>query len=526
MGEAVAGEAEFHDAADLPDARAARLARAQCTPLFESNTLQVDHFHVEGPGCRGVAFTFTGWGHRNLSGYGYGSHFLIKEGFDVVAFKLIVEDWYQSVPESLLEQINRHVAGFHYHRRLAYGSSMGGYAAIQFARVLDCDTVLAFSPQFRIDQAFDTDYAVYVPQIKFRYFISPATVRPDTQYFLAYDRRMVDRLHVQRIMACIPPAQVRACAIPWAGHPVDTFLQSLGLLKQLVRRVFVHGDWGDFDFRASRAHSAVFLGNLSLALARRNRNQAALDVIERGLLLAPDAPRFHCHRIALLERLGRHADMRTAAEDALARLPQAPELHVVRSRIRSADGQLQDALRALVLALRLDADHPEALALLAEYRAQGHDAEWRAALHADRSWETEETPQAELALREALAHAPQSADLHARHAVILGHLRRIDEAIQAARAALLCDPAQAPVWLHLSYLLADAQQPEAALEAVERYFSLQEAAAVAHVHRGALLEQLGRVDEAVVSVCRSLVLDVGNVDTRQYLQHLLGLMPS
>lgn len=287
--------------------------------LLETDDLRVEFFRTARPTTQSLAFTFTGWGERERSGYGYGGRFLLKEGYDVVAFKLVEDNWYQSVPERVFERIDACLAGRAYRQRVAYGSSMGGYAAIQFSRTLACDIVLAFSPQYRIDQDFDTGYAEWAKRIDFRYFITADSIAPGCRYFVLYDSREEDRLHMDRLRLFIPPAQLVAQPIPWAGHPVDVFLSQVGLLKAVPSQVFARASLDGFSFREARARSTAYHVSLSLALAARSKDAAALELIDRAIGMNADVSGYHGHRSVLLERLGR-------VPEALASVRRALEL--------------------------------------------------------------------------------------------------------------------------------------------------------------------------------------------------------
>ena len=78
-------------------------------------------------------------------------------------------------------------------RRVAYGTSMGGYAAIQLSAALKLDAVLALSPQFEVDKAYDTRWKVLANSIDYRYRIG------------WYDLELHDEMRAQRA-AMLSPA--------------------------------------------------------------------------------------------------------------------------------------------------------------------------------------------------------------------------------------------------------------------------------------------------------------------------------
>jgi len=72
---------------------------------------------------------------------------------------------------------------------------------------------------------------------------------------------------------------------------------------------------------------AVLHNNLSLLLGNQNRNDEALESLERAQALAPDLPDIDQRRIDLLFKLGRFEDCEQLYRKRLERNPSDPELH-------------------------------------------------------------------------------------------------------------------------------------------------------------------------------------------------------
>jgi hypothetical protein len=85
--------------------------------LAGSDTLQIDWYRT---GAQRVYVTFTERGCRDLSGPGFGTTFLLRSGFDEIAFKLITATWYQDVPREQVAMV-REIA-MSYPLRTGYGS--------------------------------------------------------------------------------------------------------------------------------------------------------------------------------------------------------------------------------------------------------------------------------------------------------------------------------------------------------------------------------------------------------------------
>ncbi len=71
----------------------------------------------------------------------------------------------------------------------------------------------------------------------------------------------------------------------------------------------------------------VLHNNLSLSLGSQNRNDEALESLERARALAPDLPDMDQRRIDLLFKLGRFEDCEQLYRKRLERNPADPGLH-------------------------------------------------------------------------------------------------------------------------------------------------------------------------------------------------------
>jgi hypothetical protein len=129
------------------------------------NILLLDHVQVDffpaAIRTGKLVFTFTELSNRELTGLGFAGKFAVANGFDLVAIKSNADDWYQGLPLNTFDLVEQFLNGLpeRHTSRAAYGSSMGGYAAILFARDTKADFVLALSPQFDIAQAWDTRWS-------------------------------------------------------------------------------------------------------------------------------------------------------------------------------------------------------------------------------------------------------------------------------------------------------------------------------------------------------------------------------
>jgi hypothetical protein len=257
--------------------------------LYETEFLNIEHFRSNSRN-EGVAFVFSPFGNRILSGNLYGGNFLTENGFDVINFKTTQYDWYQSVPHEIFEAIEAICARENYRRRVSMGSSMGGYAAICFSKLLKCDVVLAFSPQYAITNHFDGRFADYGDRIEWRYIIDEGAICEKSSYFLVYDNFDDDKKHVDRLKNIIDPERLTEIKTPFSGHSTTVYLLEAGLLKELTLGVLRdHRAPGRAELKKNRRTSIEYLKTISRGLRARG-HEKLLKALHDSMASSHDAP--------------------------------------------------------------------------------------------------------------------------------------------------------------------------------------------------------------------------------------------
>lgn len=116
--------------------------------------------------------------------------------------------------------------GARYERRIVWGSSMGGFAALQFASRLRADAALAHAPQLSINPAmvpWDTRFREQASEIPAFLYDNVASAKLPTATYLSYDYSVaLDRLSAREIERHHP--HVRTLVMPFAGHMTGTFM--------------------------------------------------------------------------------------------------------------------------------------------------------------------------------------------------------------------------------------------------------------------------------------------------------------
>lgn len=324
--------------------------------LFRDRSLCVDHLRREDGPAPALAVSFSSFGDHELDGPGYAGDFLLEQGYDVLAFKLAEDTWYQGVPSELFSWLRLRMVRFRYTRRVGYGSSMGAYAVIQFSARLALDQVMAYSPQYTVEGDFDPTWTEWTRQLEFQYRIDASSIAPDCRYLLLYDNRNLDRKHIQALQRVIPAAQLSLVAVPFAGHPVDPYLQDIGQLKAAGVQGLRLGHLNGLDLRSGREHSRAYLATLSLEAHHRGRPLRSLRLIERALRSHPEDPEFHSHRSALLAILDEPEQALEAAREGIARCPGHHDLMAFQASMHERLGQPQEALQAISQALEYAPD--------------------------------------------------------------------------------------------------------------------------------------------------------------------------
>jgi GT2 family glycosyltransferase len=247
--------------------------------IYENSACCVEFFYDPSGINDRVAFVFSSGGNRELVGNNFGGNFLSKNGFDIVAFKVINDDWFQNIPEFIFEEIERLISIRNYRERVALGTSMGGYGALVFSKSLMVDKVLVYCPQYRIDQHFDYRWQDCANKIVWRYRIDSESIRQECKYHFLYDSKSTDSLHFELIKNFIPSAKLGYTCIPYVGHEIVHYLHETNQLNQLALDFFNDVDIKAFTLLRHRRNSSIYLSNIYKELISRKKEKLALKLL-------------------------------------------------------------------------------------------------------------------------------------------------------------------------------------------------------------------------------------------------------
>ncbi|TQR53180.1 hypothetical protein [Acinetobacter sp. RF14B] len=162
---------------------------------------------------------------------------LAKFEFNVLGIMPKHKSWFpQGSMWNMLQAIAELIAPFQ--QRIAYGGSMGGYAAIKYSNVLDVQRVVAMVPQYSIDpqDVEDRRYNMfYQPELNQGMRIEVEDVSAAREYIIIYDPYCAeDRAHYLKLQAVIP--QHHVLHLPFTGHDAIAVLASSELLYDFLVR--------------------------------------------------------------------------------------------------------------------------------------------------------------------------------------------------------------------------------------------------------------------------------------------------
>ena len=164
---------------------------------------------------------------------------LHKYGFHTIGIMPKLKSWF---PEgsmwNMLSAIQDWIAPFK--TRIAYGGSMGGYAAIKYSNLLDFKRVIAMVPQYSIDpmDVQDLRYNMFFQQeLNANMRIHQSDLSAEREYIVVYDPYYAeDRVHYEKIQRLIP--HLYTLHLPYTGHDAIAVLASSELLNDFITHPF------------------------------------------------------------------------------------------------------------------------------------------------------------------------------------------------------------------------------------------------------------------------------------------------
>ncbi|MBS7788965.1 tetratricopeptide repeat protein [Roseococcus sp. SDR] len=334
--------------------------------LFDGNDIKVVGRQFQATGGD-LVITFTGRAANPPVEKGFGETYLEKRGISAIHFISKKNHWWQT-PETVEALESLRASGVFEGRRLTlYGSSMGGYAAMRFSRLLQPYQVVVFSPQFSIDAAkvpFETRWRNYAAKLDFAADNMAEGIDPKSRMLVLFDPMFrPDAKHVALFEALRPVERV---IIPFAGHNTARLLSEVGIITAVTGSLIQGGfDCRQFTglYRRERCTGALFWHGLAETLRAHRRPGAAVLAALASVRLLLKLDRMH-DRTLRLDIL--HSGLAAALE--LGRLDLAQAMLELATKLDAASARSLNAQAAVARAIgRMEDAHR-----LAETAANSH----------------------------------------------------------------------------------------------------------------------------------------------------------
>ena len=325
---------------------------------MSAEVFRSDHFvarAITGFASQACVVTFDSYSDtRGLDRPGFGQRFFEHEQIDAVHVIARWNNWYQH--DDMFAVCKAAAAVARDHRRVyAYGSSMGGYAAIRFARLVGAQAAIALSPQFSIDRAaarFERRWTGDAERIDFS-VERQMRRRLARLAYVCYDPFDLDRRHVELFRN---ETALIELPIRHGGHPVTGFMAEAGLLGEFVVSIVEERfDPAAMQMRAhaARKGSAQFWS----VLAERARNPVVREALaKRALSISPDDVVYHLKYARALAAGEKFEESEAVFKKALEAHPVNPVLRFNLSEMYERRGDLLAAKRVME---QIVEEHPD-----------------------------------------------------------------------------------------------------------------------------------------------------------------------
>ncbi|MDJ0390416.1 tetratricopeptide repeat protein [Roseomonas sp. E05] len=237
-----------------------------------------------------------------------------------------------------------------FRRVVAYGFSMGGYAALKYSRAFAADYVIAFSPQWSIDPAiapWETSYVRYLRPFHKGMEIGPGDV--SGSIYIVYDDLHADTKNANKIAEVAPVNRIVARHL---GHATWDAMLSSAAMGRLIQHV-IDGDVAAVRhfIRRRRRSVARFESTVWLARARHCLGKRRFQEAERAARRALDCPSPASGGKWVLGKIlagqGRLGEAEDMIRQNMALDPKAIWLHYHLAGVLEQQGRMREALQSL-----------------------------------------------------------------------------------------------------------------------------------------------------------------------------------
>lgn len=393
-------------------------------------------------------------------GQGFGRGVFAKLGCNEFLVKKSRNHWYQTDEiDDVIRLIIERAGGS---RIITYGSSMGGFAAVNFSGALGASSFVAISPLYDIQEGGEVDDARWGDEsriLDFKHnFIREGRCK-DAHGYVFYGNNEIDARHA----ACIArETKATIIGVEYGGHPCSFYLNDAYGLKRLVNEI-ARDEFALDEFECALAENTP--STYYPHLKRSKECQAAKD-IDGAIVSAMDAIEFASERADLRRHLGNLLLMRgdlpeaeAAYREAIRITPKDPLTHVRISHAYAAKGDFESAVAAVNTAIRINGQRSSYHLRLGEWLLKKGDL-----------------PEAERVMLQAIKLSPSAANARARLSFVYAAMEDYTGAVTAMKEAVDLAPTKPEYYARLGEWLIKSGDLALAAEAMKAVIRLNPSA--------------------------------------------------
>lgn len=357
-------------------------------------------------------------------GKGFGKGVFAAKGFNEFIIKKSRNHWYQT--DEIVDVIEIIKEAAHGTKIVTYGTSMGGFAAINYSALLGASHFIALSPLYDIapDSEVEDDRWGQEPHVlNFHHnWIRNGNCRTSCGYIFYGDNEL-DQHHA----VCIA-RETNGILVPvdYGGHPCSYYLNDAYSLKKLV--IDISRD--QFDLERFRTDLAESTSKTFYPYLKESRRREAAGDMEGAIDAARQAISFANTRHDLKRRLGNllleKGDL-DGAEHAFRESLQIdsddPLTHIRFSYVHAARGDYGSAAKEVELAIRISGANPKYHLRLGEWLLKKKDYK-----------------SAEIAMSRAISLWPTSDYAKVRLSYVFAAMGQYRRAVEVVRDAINLAP--------------------------------------------------------------------------------------
>jgi tetratricopeptide (TPR) repeat protein len=262
--------------------------------------------------------------------------------------------WFEELSDELVAELQRFLEAGSYTARVAYGSSMGGYAAIRYARAFRVNRVVAISPLYDIRLPEDPRWLEDIPALQRPTMMTSEEVMPLCEYSIIFDPVCPDLLQINRFREILPAGQIHVVEIPDAGHPAEMFLHETGILKDLALSLLLGLRKDLQNYAIDPRTSPTYLNNLADRLFVSGKPGEALEPALAAHALDPDNPENLTLIARIYDDLDESAEAERFARRSMAIDATSPHRNTILVHILAKKHEFKEALEILEGVISLD----------------------------------------------------------------------------------------------------------------------------------------------------------------------------